>query len=200
MRKVVVHMQSTLDNRIANGQGLFWKPFPYGDEEMAYVNDAFRAADTWVMGRRIYEAVVPWWERVASGEVPEDLAEITPVFREFAEILSGMTKVVFSRTLAPAANRVVIRDDVAAQLAALKQRPGRDILLSCGPTALAALVATPGVIDEYLLVLHPAVIIDGPRLFSDLTTNLALRLVDSKVFDAGCVVLRYRTLQPTEEI
>lgn len=30
MRKIVVHMQTTLDNRIANGAGMFWEPFPWG--------------------------------------------------------------------------------------------------------------------------------------------------------------------------
>ena len=29
MRKIVVHMQTTLDNRIANGAGMFWEPFPW---------------------------------------------------------------------------------------------------------------------------------------------------------------------------
>jgi hypothetical protein len=29
VRKLVVHMQSTLDNRIANAHGAFWEPFPW---------------------------------------------------------------------------------------------------------------------------------------------------------------------------
>jgi hypothetical protein len=33
VRKIVLHMQTTLDNRIANAQGVFWEPFPWGDEE-----------------------------------------------------------------------------------------------------------------------------------------------------------------------
>ena len=61
MRKIVLHMQTTLDNRIANVHGAFWEPFPWGDEEMAYITERFRAADTWATGRRLYEAVVPWW-------------------------------------------------------------------------------------------------------------------------------------------
>lgn len=34
MRKIVVHLQSTLDNRIANAQGAFWEPFPWGEPEV----------------------------------------------------------------------------------------------------------------------------------------------------------------------
>ena len=155
MRKIILHMHTTLDNRIANTQGAFWEPFPWGDAEMACINEQFRAADTWAMGRRLYEAVVPWWDTVARGEAPGDIADISEADREFAQILAGMTKVVFSRTLAPASDRVVIHGDLAAELGTLKRRDGRTIMLSCGPAALAPLAATPGLIDEYLIVVHP---------------------------------------------
>jgi hypothetical protein len=36
MRKLVVHMQTTLDGRISRPDGLFWEPFPWGATEMAY--------------------------------------------------------------------------------------------------------------------------------------------------------------------
>lgn len=194
MRKIVLHMHTTLDNRIANAQGAFWEPFPWGDEEMSYLNERFRAADTWAMGRRLYEAVIPWWDTVARGETPADVAGISEADREFAHILTGMTKVVFSHTVAPAGDRVVIHGDLAAELRALKRRDGRDIVLSCGPAALAPLAATPGLIDEYLIVVHPAVLSDGPQLFRHVTTDLGFRLVDGKIFQGGCVVLRYEPL------
>lgn len=72
MRKIVVHMQSTLDNRIANAQGAFWEPFPWGEPEVAYVNQFFRAADTWAMSRVMYDAIIPWWDGVATGQLPAD--------------------------------------------------------------------------------------------------------------------------------
>jgi dihydrofolate reductase len=194
MRRIVLHMQTTLDNRIASSDGTFWEPFPWGAEEMEYINEQFRAADTWAMGRSVYEAVAPWWETVARGELPADVPEISGADREFAQIFAGLTKVVFSHTLQPADGRVVIQGDIAAKLDALKQRDGADIVLSCGPTTLAPLATTPDLIDEYLIVVHPAVISDGPRLFGDVTTDLGFRLIDSKIFDGGAVVLRYGSL------
>jgi dihydrofolate reductase len=194
MRKLVVHMQTTLDNRIANDQGVFWEPFPWGQVEQDYINDHSARADAWVMSRPIYEAVVPWWETVARGEVPDDVESVTEVDREFARLLAGMTKVVISRTIDPAPGREVIDGDIAAHLEKLKAGEGRDIILSCGPATLAPLTATPGLIDEYLVVVHPAVLGSGPRLFGGNTTDLGLRLAESKVFDGGCVVLRYETL------
>ena len=52
----------------------------------------------------------------------------------------------------------------------------------------------PGLIDEYLIVVHPAVLSDGPRLFGDVTTDLGFRLIDGKIFQGGCVMLRYEPL------
>jgi dihydrofolate reductase len=84
--------------------------------------------------------------------------------------------VVFSRTLESTGDRVVVVGDIAGEL--------------------AALAATPGLIDEYLLVVHPAVIGVGPQLFEQVPTDLALRLVEAKVFDAEAVVLRYAVAPP----
>ena len=60
-------------------------------------------------------------------------------------------------------------------------------------STIFALASAPGLIDEYLLSIHPAVITDGPQLFEALPSSLALSLVDSRVFPSGCVILRYRT-------
>jgi dihydrofolate reductase len=70
MRALVVHMQATLNNRIANADGVFWEPFAWGEEEMIWLNQRLRAADTWALGRRTYEAIVPWWDQGGRGRGP----------------------------------------------------------------------------------------------------------------------------------
>jgi dihydrofolate reductase len=197
MRKIVVHMQSTVNNRIANEEGAFWEPFPWGDPEQAYINDVFRAADTIVLSRVMYEAIVPWWEIVAAGQVPDDVPEVSPTFREFADVLAGMRKVVISRTWPATDQRPVIGGDLAEALTALKNEEGdADILLACGPTTLGPLASAPGLVDEYVIAVHPAVLAAGPQLFDHLTANLALELIEAKPFEAGVVVLRYQTVLP----
>jgi hypothetical protein len=61
--------------------------------------------------------------------------------------------------------------------------------------ALGPLAAVPGLIDEYLLVVHPAVLTAGPRLFGRLPADLALRLLEAKAFEGGAVVLRYAAVR-----
>lgn len=191
MRRVTILMQTSLDLRIATGTGQFWEPFAWGTAEAAHVNEIFETADTWAMSRVVYEAVVPWWEAVAAGAGAQDAGEPTAEDHEFARILSGMTKLVFSRTLAPAAGRPVVGGDLVAALWERKNEPGRTILLSCGPSTLAPLVGSPGLVDGCVLVLHPAVPAGGPRLFADLDVDLALRTTRVQAFPAGAVALHY---------
>nr|WP_042183747.1 dihydrofolate reductase family protein [Kibdelosporangium sp. MJ126-NF4]CEL15816.1 Bifunctional deaminase-reductase domain protein [Kibdelosporangium sp. MJ126-NF4]CTQ93741.1 Bifunctional deaminase-reductase domain protein [Kibdelosporangium sp. MJ126-NF4] len=193
MRKIVFHMQTTLDNRIANADGGFWEPFPWGEEETAYIAHLFGEADTWAMGRTTYDAIVPYWDTVAAGEVPPDAPTITAADREFAAAQKKLTKVVFSTTLQPDSKRVVLRGDLVEELTTLKRQDGKNILLSCGPTTLSP-IATAGLVDEYLLAVSPVVLADGPRVFEGISKDLPLELADSKVFDGGAVVLRYRAI------
>jgi dihydrofolate reductase len=197
MRKLVVHMQTTLDGRISKPDGFFWEPFPWGDEETAYVNESFARADTWVMSRKLYEFVVPYWEQVAAGTAPDIGVPDSPARREFARILSGLTKVVFSHTLTddPATHREVRSGDLVAHLRQLKEGDGPDLVASFGPATLGPLADVPGLIDEYLLVIHPAVLTAGPRLFDHATRDLGFALETSRVFAAGAAVMRYRTLE-----
>ena len=95
MRKLTVIMQTTLDGRISNADGLFWQPFAWGEEETAYVNEAFARADTWAGSRKLYEVVVPYWEQVAAGVSPDSDVQESPASLEFASLLGAMRKVVF---------------------------------------------------------------------------------------------------------
>jgi dihydrofolate reductase len=198
MRKLIVHMQTTLDGRVSRPDGFFWEPFPWGDEETSYVNQSFAAADTWVMSRKLYEFVVPYWEQVAAGTAPDIGIPDSPARTEFAHILTSLTKVVFSHTLTddPTTRRVVRSGDLVAHLRELKAQDGRDLIASFGPATLGSLVSTPGLIDEYLIVIHPAVLTGGPRMFEHATRDLGFTLQAARVFDGGAAVMRYRTLEP----
>lgn len=195
MRTLTVIMQTTLDGRISHEDGSFWQPFTWGEEETAYVNEAFARADTWVGSRALYESVVPYWEQVAAGTSPDSDVQDSPASLEFARLLGAMRKVVLSRTLADdhTRRREVRAGDAVAHLQQLKEQDGADIIASFGPRTLGPLSDAPGLIDEYLLVIHPAVLAAGPRLFEHLSRDLALTLASARIFDSGAAVMRYRT-------
>jgi dihydrofolate reductase len=77
------------------------------------------------------------------------------------------------------------------ELRALKASPGRDIVTTGSITLVHALIAA-GLVDEYRLFLYPVVLGRGARLFADDTTIPRLRLVETRPFHSGIVLLRYR--------
>ena len=195
MRRLTFFAHTTLDGFIADAAGELWERFRWGEQEMAFNNAFFRTADTWVLGRKMYEAIVPWWDMVAAGRPPEDAPALTERDVEFAALHQAMTKIVVSRTLDEAGGaRRVIRTNVAGELAELKRQSGRDIVLSCGPDLLAELAPVPGLIDQYLIAVHPTVLGRGMHLFRGIRRELPLELRDTAVFDAGTVVLRYSAI------
>jgi dihydrofolate reductase len=115
---------------------------------------------------------------------PHDIA-FAPVWRE-------TPKIVFSRTLEKADwNTRVVGGALPEVVASLKAEPGKDVLLMGGAELAAALTAD-GLIDEYLVFVHPVVLGGGKRPFADGTARLGLELVESRTFDGRVVLLRFR--------
>lgn len=59
MRKIIYNAQTTLNNRIANQDGVFWEPFPWGETEQAFANQLYAGTDTWVMSRKMLLVIHP---------------------------------------------------------------------------------------------------------------------------------------------
>ncbi|CRK55407.1 Dihydrofolate reductase [Alloactinosynnema sp. L-07] len=116
--------------------------------------------------------------------------ESTPQMVEFAGIWLDMPKIVYSRTLDRADwNTTVKRDVVVAEVESLKAEPGADLVVSGAD--LAAEFARLGLIDEYRIYVHPVLIGRGKPLFPESVHKADLRLVESRTFGNGVVMLRY---------
>jgi dihydrofolate reductase len=88
-------------------------------------------------------------------------------------------------------NTKVIKDDVAAEIAQLKQEPGGDILVN-GRAQLVQTLMENDLVDEYRIMIFPVVLGEGKRLFGDFGDSTSLRLADSRpVGDDGVVILTY---------
>lgn len=64
-----------------------------------------------------------------------------------------------------------------------------------GSAELANALMEHDLVDEYRLMVFPVVVGKGKRLFGDGLDTAALKLVDTKVFGSGVVVLTYRPAQ-----
>lgn len=85
----------------------------------------------------------------------------------------------------------IARGDLAAEIAAIKDEPGPDVMVH-GGAGFAAALAAQGLIDEYCLVIQPAAIGSGQGLFAKLTSPLHLELIEARSFECGVVTHIYR--------
>jgi dihydrofolate reductase len=189
MAKLVFTEFITLDGVIeapgggeAFEQGGWAFKFNRGDDGDKFKFDELMASEAQLLGRVTYVGFARAWPSM-------------PDTGEFGEKMNGMPKYVVSRTLGPAdatwTNSTVIGDDVAGQVARLKEQLTGDILVA-GSAQLVRTLAAHDLVDEYRLMLFPIVLGRGKRLFGDGIQPASLRLVDCRrVGPDGVMLLTY---------
>lgn len=146
---------------------------PGNDEVMGSVlGKSMGRGGALLFGRRTYEDFYGFWPRQAGSP--------------FTDVLNRARKYVVSRTLSeplPWGNSVLVRDvgDVEAI---------EDDLTVFGSGVLARELMRRGLVDEWLLMIHPLVLGTGRRLFDGV--EVGLRLVDSVTTTTGVVIATYR--------
>jgi dihydrofolate reductase len=110
-----------------------------------------------------------------------------------AATMNRFTKYVVSTTLDEVTwqSSILIRGDVVAAIAKIKEQPGKNITV-LGSGELIRTLMEHALIDEYHLLLCPLVLGTGKRLFSDPGPKVPLELVDSKPTSTGALILTYR--------
>ncbi len=182
MRKVVFGINITADGYCDHRDGI-------ADEELhEYFTGVLRNASVILYGRTTYQLMVPYWPDVARTQPGPE------AFNEFARVFDALDKVVFSTTLqdVEGINTRIVRGNLAEEVLALKQQPGKDICV--GSLSIASQLAARDLIDEYHFVVHPVIAGKGPRLFETvkLQDSLLLDLIGSKTFQSGVVAHQYR--------
>lgn len=181
MRDLVVTENITVDGVIDATAGWFTVTADADTADVLAENMAHTArCDAVLFGRTTFEQMRGYW--------PQQVDDETGITAE----LNEMTKYVVSSTLDDPEweNSVVLRGPLAQEIAALKAAPGMDIVTTGSITLVHALIEQE-LVDEFRLFVYPVVLGAGARLF---TTGVPkLRLVETKPFRSGVVLLRYRT-------
>jgi dihydrofolate reductase len=180
MRKVLFFMMVTANGYFERARyGLDWAN---ADAEFTRFSvQQLREVDTLLLGRVTYEGFASYWP------TPDAIAS----YPETAERMNSLPKVVFSRSLERADwHNTRIARDAAAEVAKLKREPGGDMIVLAS-SDLAVSLAERGLIDEYRIMVNPVAIGEGTPLLHGLTRDLPLRLVESRAFRSGNVLLCY---------
>ena len=184
MRKVIVSEGVSVDGVFeAETMGQWAAPF-YSEEREEFVRGMVLASGALLLGRTTYDLQAWYWP-----SQKEDKYGI-------ADHKNNMPKyVVTSRPLqAEWNNSEIIKGDILEEVARLKQRPGKDILIE-GSATLAQALAQAGLIDAYKLMVHPVIAGRGKRFFSDGMDMTRLKLVESKPISLGIVLLTYEPVR-----
>jgi dihydrofolate reductase len=153
-----------------------------GDEGDKFKLDEALDADALLLGRVTYEGFAAAWPSRDG---------------EFADKFNTMPKYVVSSTLENPAwnNSTVLRGDVAEEVSKLKRGQDGDIVVHGSPRLVQTLLEHD-LVDEFRLMIYPAVLGTGKRLFGDTSDKKTLRLADSKMVGDGIAILVY---QPAAE-
>lgn len=185
MRKLIAAINMTIDGFCDHTAGI-------PDEELhQHYNDLLRTADAILYGRKTYE-LMEYWKTVVEHPTGNDAMD------QFAITMDKTPKIVFSHTLksvdwksARLANR-----SIEEEVSALKQEAGKDIFV--GSPSLIVACMNLGLIDEYQLCVHPVVIGQGLPLFKNVHDSALFKLLGTKTFGSGAIVLYYAPAAKTQ--
>ncbi len=184
MHRVTYQMGVSLDGYVVDADGHFDWSEPSAEQFRFHIEE-LRGIHTHLLGRRLYETMTYW-------EDPANAATFDDAEREWAELWNALPKVVFSHTLTEVSGAArLATEDLATEIARLQQEPG-DGDIAIGGAELAHQVAALGLIDEYQVIVNPAVVGAGTEFFAHDGRHERLTLVEHPTFDGGTVLLRYR--------
>ena len=186
MRKLIAGINMTLDG-FCNHEAMI-----ADDEIHQHYNELLSSADTLLYGRITYQLMESYWPTVVThptGNKPID---------EFAVLIDNISKIVFSHTLKDVEwkNSKLAKRGIEEEVLELKQSSdggSKDILV--GSPSLIVTATKLNLIDEYQLCVHPVVVGNGLPLFNNITDRTVFKLIKTKTFGCGAIILHYEPVR-----
>jgi dihydrofolate reductase len=183
MKKIIAAMNMTLDGFCDHTSGV-------PDEEIhQHYADLLRSAGAALYGRITYQ-LMEYWRTVLDNPTGDKAMD------DFAVAIDNTPKIVFSHTLKNVDWKTakLATQDLEKEVLELKHQSGKDVFV-CSPSLIVALTKLH-LIDEYQLCIHPVIAGGGLPLFKDISEKIMLKLINTKKFSGGTVILYY---EPTSE-
>ncbi|MCJ0743313.1 dihydrofolate reductase family protein [Pedobacter montanisoli] len=178
MRKLIAAMNMTLDGFCDHTSGI-------PDEAIhQHYADLLNQSGTALYGRITYQ-LMEYWRPILENPTGNKFMD------EFAVAIDRIPKIVFSHTLKNVdwKSAKLAHHGLKEEVLALKQQTDKDILV-CSPSLIVALTEL-NLIDEYQLCIHPVIAGKGLPLFKNIHEKIMLKLIKTKTFDFGGIILYY---------
>lgn len=194
MRKIIAALEVSLDGFIEGPNGeIDW--IDSWEDLFGFLPQV----DTLLLGGGMYPGYEQNWQAIIEnpgGVLPLTGKVATRGEIAYAAFASKTPHVVLSRTIAKVAwpNTTIMRN--IAEVARMKQQPGKDIH-AVGGASLVSSLANAGLIDEIRLIVRPIILGAGKALFAGVARRMPLTLVEAIGMKSGLVRLIYRTSAPS---
>lgn len=185
MRKVIAFEQVSLDGFFVDGKGDMSWAHKQDPEWNAFAGSNASGDGALLFGRVTYEMMASFWP------TPMAMERMPAV----AEGMNRMPKVVFSRTLEKVSwkNTTLVKGDLVARVRKMKNEPGPGMAI-LGSGSIVSQLAQAGLIDEFQIAVNPIVLGKGRTLFEGVEQKIGLKLIKSRAFGNGNVVLYYEPM------
>jgi dihydrofolate reductase len=185
MKKIIAAINMTIDGFCDHTAGI-------PDEEIHdHYAELLRGAYTLLYGKTTYQLMEYWRELVVN---PSDDKSMN----EFALVMDNTPKIVFSHTLknvdwksAKLATQTL--EEEVLELKKSSNDNGATIYV--GSPSLITELTKLNLIDEYQLCIHPVIIGSGLPLFKNISDRIVLKLLKTKTFSGGAVILYYEPIK-----
>ncbi|MBN9738399.1 MULTISPECIES: dihydrofolate reductase family protein [unclassified Pseudonocardia] len=173
MRTLAITQNITLDGAVEM-LGSWFDPTADAGDQQAEMHRQDASCDAVLLGRRTFTDFRGFW--------PEQTDDTTGV----TAYLDKVQKYVVSSTLTDPewVNSTILAGDPVAEVTALKEASGQDIVVT-GSIDLCHTLIAAGLVDELRLFHYPVVQGRGRGLFPDGWSREGLRLIDAKSFSGG---------------
>ena len=158
----------------------------HGSEEAEFAAEGAKSESMLLFGRKTYEMMAGYWP------TPEASKNAPAV----AEGMNKSEKIVFSKTLKKVEwhNSRLMTGNIVEEIKKMKQTPGHDMTI-LGSGSIISQFAEVGLIDLYQFMVDPVVLGEGTSIFDGVSQTLNLKLVSTKSFKSGVVLLAYEPLK-----
>ena len=178
MRKLIAALNMTLDGFCDHTAGL-------PDEEIhQHYTELLGQGDAILYGRTTYQ-LMEFWRTILDNPSEEKS------MNDFATAIDKIPKIVFSRTIKNVEweSATIAKRELKDEVLELKQQSGKDIFV--GSRSLIIQLIKLDLIDEFQLCVHPVVVGSGMPLFENIDQRTILKLIKTKIFRNGAIILYY---------